>query len=187
MLNKPLSKVTLLFLTFLTITLTAGCQDFFKRTTLLISGSYETPTPYLTPFANGTPAFLVTPYPQGTPILDAEKCLTLAGNEYLLDAGVLYYDFKGLRKEANEVSREDLPPIIDEMREIHSEFRALNPPSDCEILAELDLAYEAEVDQSIRGFAAFRNLEPEEVWINYYLNEALFYNDRIQEILDRIY
>jgi hypothetical protein len=187
MLHKPLLKATLLTLIFLTITLTAGCQDFFKRTTLLISGSYETPTPYLTPVANGTPALLVTPYPQRTPIFDGEICLTSAGNQYLLDAGLLYYTFKGLRSEANEVSREDLPPIIDEMREIHADFRALVPPSECEIIAELDLAYEAEVDQSIRGFVAFRNLEPEEVWINYYLNEALFYNQRVEELLARIY
>lgn len=187
MLNKPLSKATLIFLVFLTITLTAGCQDFFKRTTLLISGSYETPTPYLTPFANGTPLSLVTPYPQGTPIFDGEICLTVAGNQYLLDAELLFYTFRGLFSKANEVPREDLPPIIDEMREIHAEFRDLDPPSECEILVELDYAYEAVIDQTLRGFIAFRNLEPDEVYIHYYLNEALFYNERVEELLDRIY
>lgn len=172
---------------FLTFILTTGCQHFFKRSALLTSGSYETPTPYLTPIANGTPAIRFTPYPRGAPVFDAGICRTVAGNQYLFRAGRLYYIFKVFRSTANEVSREDLPSLIDEMRGIHEDFRDLDPPSDCEILVELDFAYEAEIDQTLRGYIAFHNLEPEEIWLNYYFNEALFYNERVEELLDRIY
>lgn len=187
MLSKPLSKVTWLIAILLTFTLTTGCQYLFKRSTLSISGSYKTPTSYLTPIANGTPAIQVTPYPRGTPVFDGGICRTVAGNQYLLRAGRLYYIFRVFHSTAEGVSREDLPSLIEEMRGIHAEFRDLDPPSDCEILVELDFAYEAEIDQTLRGYIAFHNLEPEDIWLNYYLNEALFYSKRIEELLERIY
>ena len=183
--NKPLN-VLLSGLFLLILLLNAGCADFFRGTTRIIAGTYDTPTPYITPATGGLPHNIVTPFPQGTPVFDTEKCLTVAGNDYLLNAEILYYTFKGLHKKANETSREDLPPIIDEIREIHEELQGLDPPSDCEMFLALDYAYKAEIDQTIRGFVAYRNLEDDEVWLDFF-NEGMFFNAVVSELLDRIF
>jgi hypothetical protein len=186
MMKTHFFKPVFLMLALLILMVSPGCMDLFRGTTRLIEGTFDTPTPYITLMAHGTPHLHVTPYPQGTPVFDSEKCVTNEGQEYLFDAALIYYSFKELRRKANEAAREDLPPIIDEMRDVHGEFRILNPPSDCETLVELDYAYEAEVDQTIRAYVAFRNLELEDVWQDYF-NEALFYNLRIQEFLNQSY
>ncbi len=181
------SKITLLILASLMILLNTGCQTLGKRAAMLIYGEYSTPIPYITPVAQGTPHFLVTPYPEGTPVYDVDLCYTEQGSLYEIDAASLYYSFQGLLKKAGDASRQELTPIIDEMRTIHEQFRALEPPPECELLVELDYAYEAEIDQTLRAFIAFRNGEPEEIWQGYYFNEALFYDARVKELLRQIH
>ncbi len=170
------------------VSLAAGCMDLGRRTAKLLISGMDTPTPYYTPALQGTPSWAATPFPQGTPVYDQDLCqMDGEGYKYLLDIAVAYYPFDhGLRKEASESDHDELPPVIDEMKAIHSELGTLNPPPECEIMVVLDQAYEAEVDQTIRAFVAFYNAEPEEVWMDF-LTEATFYNAQVKSLLNRIY
>jgi len=183
-LNKLL-RIGLLVLALLAILSSAGCKEAAKRFTLLLHGTYEVPTPYITPVARGTPAAFITPFPHETPVFDKEKCATMVGEAYFTEAQALYQMFRTLKGPASKASREDLPPIIDEMREIHGKFQALKPPPECEVFVVLGTHIEAEMDQTIRAFIAFRNLEPEEAVMEY-LNEALLHSRKVEELLEQV-
>jgi len=146
MVQNKLLRMSLLVLALLAILSGAGCKGITKRFTLLLHGTYEVPTPYITPF------------PHETPVFDKEKCATMTGRAYFTKAQALYQMFRALKGAAGKAKRKDLPPIIDEMREIHGKFHALKPPPECEIFVVLDTHIEAEMDQTIRAFIAFRNL-----------------------------
>ena len=185
MAQNKLRKITLLVLVFLGMLSIAGCEELNRRSFQLIHGTYEVPTPYITPVAHGTSNLLLTPFPHGTPVFNKDHCFTLAGDAYLIELQVRYRLFEVLRGTTGEADREDMPPIIDEMREIHGKIRALEPPSDCEILAVLRYHIEAEIDQTIRALAVFRNVEPDETMMDYF-NEALFHTKVVQELFKRI-
>ena len=183
--QNKLLKTGLLVLAVLVILSGAGCE-LTKRFTLLLHGTYEVPTPYITPVARGSPAgAIIRPFPHETPVFEEKECTTTAGKTYFTEAQALYQRFRTLRAQANKASREDLPPIIDEMREIHGQSQALKPPADCEIFVVLATHIEAEMDQTIRAFIAFRNLEPEETWKGY-LNEMLLHCKKIEELLEQV-
>ena len=173
MAQNKLLKMALIVLAFLGMLSIAGCEEFNRRTFQFLHGTYEVPTPYITPVAHGTPVF------------NKDRCFTLAGDAYLIKLQVQYRLFEVLRGIAIEADREDMPPIIDEMREIHGKIRALEPPSDCEILVVLRYHIEAEIDQTIRALVVFRNVEPEETMMDYF-NEALFHKTVVQELFKRI-
>ena len=172
----------------LLICLAVGCIDLGRRTTKLLISGMDTPTPYITPALQGTPSLKATQFPQGTPVYDQDLCqMDGEGYKYLLDIAVAYYPFNhGMRKEASEADHDELPPLIDKMRAVHTKLRSINPPPECEIMLSLDYAYEAEVDQTIRTFVAFYNAEPEDTWMGF-LAEATFYNAQVKTLLDRIY
>jgi len=166
----------------------SGCVELGRRVSKLLSPGIDTPTPYITPALQGTDLIDATPYPQGTPVYDKEACqMDGSGYEYLLDAASIYYPFDhGLRKQAGNADHNELPPIIEEMQAIHAEFLKLDPPLECEIMVALDMAYEAELDQTIRGFIAFHNAEEFDVWTGFLL-EATFQQRQVKALLDRIY
>ncbi|MCJ7569693.1 MAG: hypothetical protein MUO58_19465 [Anaerolineales bacterium] len=182
--NKIL-KMALHVLVFLGMLSIAGCEEYGRRAFQLIQGTYEVPTPYITPVAHGTSHLLITPFPHGTPVFNKDRCFILGGDTYLVELHIQYRLFEVLRGTTGEKDREDLPPIIDEMSEIHGKIRALEPPSDCEILDVLRYHIEAEIDQTIRALVVFRNLEPEETMMDYF-NEALFHKTVIQELFTRV-
>jgi hypothetical protein len=175
----------MLVLVFLTLISMAGCEEFNRFSVHLIEGTYEVPTPYITPVARGDNYLIVTPFPEGTPTLDKERCFTMEGDDYLIKTQVTYHLFKVLRGTTGEAKRKGIPDIVDEMRNLHSEIQALEPPEDCEILIEYGYHIEAEIDQTIRALIAFRNVEPEEVMMDYF-NEAFFHQKVVQELLDRM-
>lgn len=185
MAQNKLLKIALLVLVFLGMLSIAGCEEFNRRTFQLIHGTYEVPTPYITPVSHGTSNLLITPFPHGTPVFNKDRCFTLAGDTYLIELQVRYRLFEVLRGTTGEADREDMPPIIDEMREIHGKIRALEPPSDCEILVVLRYHIEAEIDQTIRALVVFRNVEPEETMMDYF-KEALFHKTVVQELFKQI-
>lgn len=186
MVQNKLLRMGLLVLALLIILSGAGCKEAANRFTLLLHGTYEVPpTPYITPVARGTPASLITPFPHETPVFDEEKCATMDGEAYFTEAQAQYQVFRTLKGPASQASREDLPSIIDEMREIHGKFQALKPPMECEIFVVIDTHMEAEVDQTIRAFIAFHNLEPEETVMEY-LNEALLHSRKVEELLAQV-
>jgi hypothetical protein len=180
-----LHKISVPVLVFLASVSMAGCEEFNRFSVHLIEGTYEVPTPYITPVAGGSNYLTVTPFPEGTPILDKERCFTMEGDDYLIKSQVTYHLFKLLRGTTGEAKRKDIPAIVDEMRSLHSEIQALEPPEDCEILIEYGYHIEAEIDQTIRALIAFRNVEPDEVMLDYF-NEALFHQKVVQELFDRM-
>lgn len=183
--QKKMLKVALLVLVFLALISMASCEEVNRFSVHLIEGTYEVPTPYITPVARGSNYLTVTPFPEGTPMFDRERCLTMEGDDYLLESRMTYQLFKVLRGTTGEAKRKEIPAIVDEMRKLHSEIQALEPPEDCEILIEYGYHIEAEIDQTIRALIAFRNVEPDDVIMDYF-NEAFFHQKVVQELLDRI-
>jgi len=186
MVQDKLTRIAFLVLALFVLGSTVGCEGAARQFTLLLHGDYQVPTPYITPAARGTPHLLMTPFPQGVPPFDQEKCSTPAGDAYLREAQVLYRQFGLLRSTVGKTKRQDLPPTIDEMREIHGHFRSLELPGSCEILAALDYHMQAEVDQTIRALVAFRNLESKEVMTDYF-NEASFHQAAVQHLVKGIH
>ena len=184
MAQNKLLKMALLVLAFLGMLSIAGCEEYGRRSFQLIQGTYEVPTPYITPVAQGTSHLLITPFPHGTPVFNKDRCFIL-GDAYLIELQVQYRLFEVLRGTIGEKDREDMPPIIDEMREIHGKIRSFELPSDCEILDVLRYHIEAEIDQTLRALVVFRNLEPDETMMDYF-NEALFHKTVIQELFMRV-
>lgn len=184
MVQNKLLRTCLVVLALLGILSGTGCEAT-KRFTLFLHGTYEVPTPYITPVARGTPAALITPFAHETPVFDKEECATIGGETYFTKAQAFYQLFRALKGPASKASREDLPPIIDEMREIHGKFQALKQPAGCEMFVVLHTHIEAEMDQTVRAFIAFRNLEPQETMMEY-LNEALLHSRKVEELLEQV-
>jgi hypothetical protein len=182
MAKKQRYRISGLLMIFLFMILTAGCEALGKSAALLISGTYEVPTPYVTPLAQGTAYISFTPYPQGSPVFDKESCTSVEGYSFRLDLQIQYDSFRELRGTTGETSRQDLPPVIDEMRKLHDDVRAMEPPAACEIYADLQYHVGAEIDQTIRAFVSFRNGEPNEVMMDYF-NEAFAHEAVVEKIL----
>jgi hypothetical protein len=169
------------FIILLPISLT-GCGDLGKSAANLIYGKYGTPTSYVTPLLQGTANVSFTPYPQVTPVVDKESCTAMEGYAFRLELQIQYSLFKKLRGTTGGTSRKDMPPIIDEMRKIHSDVWALELPEGCEIFTDLQYHLGADIDQTIRALVSFRNSEPDEVMTDYF-NEASAHEAVVEEIL----
>lgn len=185
MLRNRVVRIGLPVLALMAGLLATGCTDLSKRFTLLMHGTYEVPTPYITPVARGAPAAFITPFAHETPAFLRETCATIAGKTHFTKAQAFYQVFGVLKGSAAKASREDLPPIIDEMRQVHGKFEALEAPAKCEIFVVIDTHIEAEMDQTIRAYVAFRNLEPQDTVMDY-LNEALLHSKKVQELLGQV-
>lgn len=167
-------KIYLTCIIFLSLML-SGCDDAITNVGKLFVKEIPTPTPYLTPL------------PSQTYIYEAYVCGSSEGSTYLFEAELAYYPFDTkLRKQVSEAKRQDILPLLDEIRDVHSELVELEAPVDCPILIELDYALESETSTAISAFTAFYNGEKEEVWMGL-LKTMLEYNKQVESLLDQIY